>query len=91
MDRVSCCAFGEIITSTIGDAKKWGSCSSRECYHVIIDWDNKRVYINSPSGNCICNTYDGRIIRDFRGCAEVNEEGKVVINDHDKKEVYSPF
>lgn len=83
--------FGDKITSTIGDAEKKGEFSSAECHPLIIDWDNERVFLNSPLGNCLCNTFDGIVLKCFRGCAEINEEGEVVINDFDRKVIYSPY
>ena len=92
MTKKSCrVVFGEKITSKIGDAEKWGECPSAECFPLIIDWDNERVFLNSPLGNCLCNTFNGEVLKCFRGCAEINEEGKVVINDFDKREIYSPY
>ena len=91
METIKCALFGEEITSTIGSFERGDGCVSHKCCNLVIDWENRKVFINSPSGYCICNDYEGTQLGTFRGCAEIDSNGEVIINDFDSNNKSKPY
>ena len=86
MNNYTCTYFGDTVESALGTTD---NCPTKhyKCRHMIIDWLNKKIYANSPSGNGICTDSEGHIIRNYRGCAEI-EDDIIIINEFDKNYKY---
>jgi len=76
-------SFGK-ITSTIGYPGT--SIVSQDCSALIVDEGNEKIFYNSSLGNVTVFGFDGSEIVSYRGCAELDKDGCVVINDFDKSE-----